>query len=247
MSNMAETWLDSAMVAEVPNIDHLVTENDQPVDNLFSAKQQRLLVEPLYSSWHPAQPFLADANVGIFNAVYQPPIVPDMWLSLDVQADPDIWKKENRAYFMWKFGKPPEVVIEIVSNTKGRETDQKFRKYAQIGVPYYVVFDPQRIVQPEALRIYVLSIRRYVPFTTRQFPEIGLGLALWDGMYEGMTAQWLRWCDLEGSFILTGAELSAQAQQRAEQAQQQAQHERERAERLAAQLRAIGIEPESAA
>ena len=34
-------------------IGNLLTEDDEPLDNLFSAKQQRLLVEPLYSSWNP--------------------------------------------------------------------------------------------------------------------------------------------------------------------------------------------------
>jgi hypothetical protein len=34
-------------------VDNLVTEDEEPVDSLFSAKQQRLLVEPLYSSWTP--------------------------------------------------------------------------------------------------------------------------------------------------------------------------------------------------
>lgn len=35
----------------LPRVDDLVTEDDTPVDNIFSAKQHRLLVEPLYSSW----------------------------------------------------------------------------------------------------------------------------------------------------------------------------------------------------
>jgi hypothetical protein len=42
-----------------PNIDHLITEDDTPVDNLSSAVQQRLLVEPLYTTWkggNPPQP-----------------------------------------------------------------------------------------------------------------------------------------------------------------------------------------------
>ncbi len=58
---------------------NLVTEDDKPLDCLFSAKQQRLLVEPLYSSWMPqpdedhpetSRPFLAAANVGVFFSVY---------------------------------------------------------------------------------------------------------------------------------------------------------------------------------
>jgi Uma2 family endonuclease len=41
-----------------------------------------------------------------------------MFLSLDVQAAKEIWKKENRSYFIWKFGKPPDVVVEVVSDKK---------------------------------------------------------------------------------------------------------------------------------
>jgi hypothetical protein len=50
-----------------PNVDHLVTEDDTPVDNIFSEKQQRLLTEPLYNSWSgpgEGRPFVAMANVG---------------------------------------------------------------------------------------------------------------------------------------------------------------------------------------
>lgn len=68
-------------------VDHLITEDDTPVDNLFSAKQQRLLVDSLYSSSATTirRPFLADANVAVFYAVQQDPMVPDVFVSLDVQ------------------------------------------------------------------------------------------------------------------------------------------------------------------
>ena len=46
----------------------------------------------------------------------------------------------------------------------------------------------------------------------------------------------VRWCDRQGVLILTGEE-------RAEQERQRAEQEHQRAERLAAQLRALGIEP----
>ncbi len=236
---MAEAVRETTYDVVVPNLDHIITEDNEPVDNMFSAKQQRLLVEPLYSSWKPNRPFLADANVGVFNSVYQPPIVPDMFLSLDVEPDEDIWKKENRSYFMWKFGKPLEVVIEMVSNAKGGETEKDFRKYAQIGAWYYVIFDPQCVLQQQALSTYQLSIGRYVPKPepVRQFADIGLELTLWNGEYESMHAQWPRWCDENGQLILTGAEYAAQEFQRAEQ-------ESKRADTLAAQLRALGIEPD---
>ena len=237
---MPETLLEPTQMVEAPDISHIITEDGEPVDNLFSEKQQRLLVESLYSSWNPGQPFIAAANVGIFNSPYQPPMVPDMFLSLDVQADEDLWKKENRSYFVWKFGKPPEVVVEIVSNTKGGESAKKFRAYARIGVWYYIIFDPQRLIQEGELCIYQLSLGRYVMKHDQYLEQIGLGLTLWDGVFEGLHERWLRWCDAVEHIFSTGMEGKRQEQQRAEQQWQ-------RAERLAAQLRALGVEPDNGA
>jgi len=93
-----------------PDIKCLITEDDAPVDNLPSEKQQRLLTEPLYSAWvgpGAGRPFLAAANVGICAQARNPAIVPDMFLSLDVQVADDWWKREHRSYFLWEFGKPP--------------------------------------------------------------------------------------------------------------------------------------------
>lgn len=218
---MAEALLESTLIAEMPDVRYLVTEDDTPVDNLFSEKQQRLLVEPLYSSWNPECRFLAAANIGIFYAIHQPPIVPDMLLSLDVQLSGDLWPKEHRSYFLWKFEKAPEVVIEIVSNTQGSEADKKLHRYARIGVWYYVIFDPKHFIQNESLRIYELSIGRYILKQNRELTQVGLGLTLWDGAFEGQAGSWLRWCDAEGRLIPTGAE---------------------RAEQLAAKLRELGVE-----
>jgi hypothetical protein len=104
----------------------LVTEDDRPVDNLFSATQATLLVDSLYASWqHPrfGRRFIARGNIGVFYAFHQPPVVPDMFLSLDVTPPADLWKKSSRSYFIWEYGKPPEVVVEIVSNTEGGEEE----------------------------------------------------------------------------------------------------------------------------
>jgi len=50
---------DSESVIAAPDISHLVLEDDTPVDNFQSEQQQRLLVEPLYSSDALPSPFLA--------------------------------------------------------------------------------------------------------------------------------------------------------------------------------------------
>jgi Uma2 family endonuclease len=204
-------------------VDDLVTEDDTPVDNIFSAKQQRLLVEPLYSSWGGGaeqRAFIADANVGLFLTSDQPPLVPDGFLSLDVTLPANIWLKQHRSYFFWLYGKPPEVVIEVVSNRKGGELDKKLREYAQMRIFYYVVFDPEEQLRAGRLRLFILQSAEYREIAVPRFPEVELGLTLWQGEYEKFEAVWLRWCDMDGNLILTGderARIEAEARRSAEE------------------------------
>ena len=226
---------------DIPDVEHLITEDDTPVDNMFSEKQRRLLTRSLYASWKgpgPNRPFLAASDVGIFRSVNEPPVVPDVFLSLDVIPPEDWWIKKGRSYFIWEYHKPPDLVIEVVSNTKGGETDTKVERYAQFGVPYYVIFDPIEQVQEGRLRIYELtSIRTYRELSVDFLPSIGLGLQLWRGIFEKREATWLRWQDASGTLLVTGEERSEKETKRADQAEK-------RAERLAALLRAHGISAE---
>ncbi|MCX7938354.1 MAG: hypothetical protein N2545_02805 [Thermoflexales bacterium] len=72
-----------------------------------------------------------------------------------------------------------------------------------------------------------------------------LGVTLWRGTYEEREDTWLRWCDRDGVLIPTGVERAETERQRAEAERQRAEAERARAERLAAKLRAAGIDPEA--
>ena len=213
-------------------VENLVTEDAEPVDNFISEKQQRLLTETLYSSWHPASDekqsneprrFLAAANVGVFFSVYEPPLVPDVFISLDVTAPADLLAKRSRSYLLWEFGKVPEVVVEIVSNKEGGELDHKLKAYARKGIYYYVIFDPMRLLSEDVLRVYEPGLlnhyRRREDF---RLPDIGLGLTLRQGEFEGTNAEWLRWTDENENLLLTGTE---------------------RADRLAAKLRELGVDP----
>lgn len=259
----------------LPNIDHIITEDDTPVDNLPSSKQQRLLVETLYNTGLDHQKnrkFLADANIGLFFEPDEPPLVPDMFLSLDISVAKNWWKKENRSYFTWVFGKVPEVVIEIVSNKEGNEDGSKLRDYAQIGIPHYLIFDPQKQLSEEILRIYKLTRGKYVQQSTTWLSKAGIGITLWNGIYEDQQDIWLRWCHRNGDLLLTGTESTQKAEQQAKQADelakqerqraqkaekrakkaderakqehQRAEQERQRAEQLAAKLRELGIDPD---
>lgn len=213
---LEEYELEEVAAAWTAAIDNLVTEDDKPVDNLFSAKQQTLLKRPLYSSWTPPpseeQPeekrkFLADANIGLFFSPHQPPLVPDFFLSLDVEPHQDWYVKDHRSYFTWEFEKAPDVVLEVVSNRKGEELSKKLRRYAMIDITYYVVYDPQQLLSTDVVRVYERGFsRRYRLRKDRQLPEVGLSLTLWQGEFEGHTDTWLRWCDAAGHLIPTGEE-----------------------------------------
>ena len=224
---------------EPPDVSAIVTEDDTPVDNFTSEKQQRLLTEPLYTSWSGPPPdedgqprsFVAAANVGMFATPKETAIVPDAFLSVDVTLANDLWKKEHRTYFFWQMGKPPDVVIEVVSNREGEELATKKRRYARMRVTYYVVWDPQRIYGDPMLRAFELRGDLYVPMQSLFFSSVGLGMKLWDGIYEGLANVWLRWTHPDGSVVATGAERTKVEHQRAETERQRAEMEHERAEK----------------
>lgn len=218
----------------VPALDHLVTKDDAPVDNLFAEKQQRLLTEPLNSNWPGPggqRPFLMMSNVGLFFEPKNPALVPDAMLSIDVQPGDNLLLKENHSYYVWLYGKPPDVVIELVSDRLGGEDSYKLQAYARMGIPYCVIYDPLNYLRAGDLRIYGLHQAEYRLQPEAWFPHVGLGLRLWQGSFERCPGTWLRWCDQAGNVIPTGQEAQEQ--------------ERQRAEKLRAQLRALGVDPEA--
>lgn len=153
--------------------------------------------------------------------------------------------KQNRSYFVWQFGKPPEVAIEIVSNTVGNELGSKLKDYARAGVAYYIVFDPLQFLDGPVLQVHELRGTRYHLLENYWMEQIRLGLTLWEGSFEDKHYNtWLRWCDRDDNLLLTGDEKVEQEHQRAEQEHQRAEQEHQRAQRLAELLRARGIEPD---
>lgn len=237
---MSSATTQSAWTDYAPDISQLITEDDTPVDNILTEKQQRLLTEPLYSAWTgpgAGRNFVALANVGVFYLARNAAIVPDVLFSADVEMPEDFSRKENRSYFLWEFGKPPDIALEIVSNKIGGEDGEKKQKYARIKVEYYVIYDPLRELMPEVLTVYQLRGFAYERVTAAVFPAYNLSLTLWQGQFEDSHREWLRWADAQGQLIPTGKELAEQQRQRAEQ-------EHQRAERLARKLRELGVNPE---
>jgi hypothetical protein len=240
----------------------LVTEDEKAVDNLYCAKLQRLLVAILYAAWLPPEnaenlaaprSFLADANVGIYSTLRGKPLVPDVFLSVGVEVGEE-WEtdKEPRCYFVWEFGKPPDMVLEIVSNKVGNELGSKLQDYARAGIRYYVVYDAWLNLGTIPARVYELAGGGYRLRPDLLMPDLGLGLTLWEGTFEGLRGEWLRWTDINGEQLLTAQELADQETERANQEAERANQEAERADkeaaraqRLAAKLLELGLDADA--
>ena len=114
-----------------------------------------------------------------------------------------------------------------------------------LRVPYYVVFSRYT----NRLRVFTLVSDRYqeLELDSNQpklwIPALELGLGLWQGEYEGVTRQWLRWYSAAEIWVLTDTEQALQraeqALQRAEQAEALLDQERQEKQRLLERLRQL--------
>ncbi|MEW6283279.1 MAG: Uma2 family endonuclease [Candidatus Eremiobacterota bacterium] len=209
---MSDALHELAFPADLrPDISHLDLDAGEPVGNLIAEREHSLLVQPLYDQWQPGRPFVAMSNVDLFPEPKQTNYVPDMLLSLDVNPPTDMSQKESLAYFVWVYGKPPDLVVEVVSNKDGHE-ERKIEEYARLRIAYYIIFDPFRCLSSRELRVYELHGSRYVELLRPEWIEqLQLGATLWEGEYQGVRARWLRWCDRDGRLLPCGEEAGREA------------------------------------
>ncbi|MFM7381809.1 MAG: Uma2 family endonuclease, partial [Microcystaceae cyanobacterium] len=118
-----------------------------------------------------------------------------------------------------------------------------------LRIPYYFVFNRYT----DELQAFGLVKESYQPLSLEGagiwLEKAQLGLGLWQGNYEGVERQWLRWYDRDSQWILTPAE---RARQQAEQEKQLVEQERQRADsaemeiaRLKRLLEQAGVNPHS--
>ncbi|RQH17696.1 Uma2 family endonuclease [Okeania hirsuta] len=197
---------------EYPDTSNMILVDDAPLDSFINEKQQRLLTTVFYSGAEiPIDvPFIVAANVGLFSHVRDSGIVPDVFLSLNIVGEKEWWERNVRSYLFWEFGKPPDVVIEIVSPTPGNELGSKLTDYAKLRIPYYVVYDPLQKLSETVLQVFQLQFNSYIPKNDAWFSDVNLGLTLWDGKFENINGTWLRWCNVGGNVIQTGDEIAAE-------------------------------------
>ncbi|MDQ2098294.1 MAG: Uma2 family endonuclease [Tychonema bourrellyi B0820] len=178
---------------------------------------------------------------------------PDWFYARNVQ--PLFGQEIRRSYTPNLEGEIPDIVMEFLSATPGDEYSikpsyppGKWFFYEQVlRVPTYAIFESSAGV----LEVYQLnSSGRYEaqqPDVNGRYWVAGVGLFLgvWQGTKTERTGYWLRWWDESGQMLLWGIEMLDKERQEIAIVQQQAEQERDRSQKLAAQLRAAGIEPEA--
>ncbi|MEG5040043.1 MULTISPECIES: Uma2 family endonuclease [unclassified Microcoleus] len=228
---------------------------EQPLQNIDQPLLAAALREILEIAGLILEGTLVAPNMGICATLDNKLVIkaPDLFYVRNVQ--PLSSQEIRRSYTPNLEGEIPGFVMEFLSapaydeySNKPTYPPGKWFFYRQVlGVPIYALFEPAAGV----LEVYQLDSSadyqiQQPDLNGRYWIEgIGLFLGVWQGTKAERTGYWLRWWDESGEMLLWGAEMVERERQQRDIAQQQAEQERERSERLAAQLRAAGIEPEA--
>ncbi|MEH2117050.1 Uma2 family endonuclease [Nostoc sp.] len=212
---------------------------DDPVDNISQPALAAALTQSLELAGKLPPNALTPTNYGICATLNGRIVVkaPDWAYIPKISVDRE---EVIRSYTPQLQGDIPIIVMEFLSDTDGTEYSVKptyppgkwFFYERILKVPNYIIFDPNN-GSLEMYRLY--NAEQYIlqePDENQSYwiAQMNLYLGVWQGTRENRAGKWLRWWDEQGNLLLWGGELAEQ--------------ERQRAERLAAQLRAVGIEPE---
>jgi Uma2 family endonuclease len=218
-------------------------KDETVVSNLFENPQSFLLtsaLDPVLARRHPDGRYCIGGDNFIYFNDTDPPAngakAPDWYYVPNVPQT--VGGVYRRSYVLWRERVPPLVVIEYASGNGDEERDRtpnvgKFWAYEQaIRAEYYVIHEPDR-ERVEVFRLVDGGYQTLPPNERGHYPvePLGVELGIWQGTYRNMTMAWLRWWDAAGNLLPT--------------AEERATAEQERAERLAAKLREMGIDPDS--
>lgn len=233
-------------ITAIPNHTRLPDSDGRFVESFHELLQSILLTDSLWPVLEAARPdhqFTIGQRMGIYWRLAKPPeplergaVSPDWFLICGVP--PALDGKPRRSYVLWNDYMKPFMILEFVSGDGSEERDRtpwkgKFWIYEKVLRPgYYGIYEIDR-AQMEMYFVSESRLQRMEANGAGRFPieEFGVELGIWHGKYRNLDLPWMRWWSSEGDLIPTGHE-------RAEQ-------ERERAERLAAKLRSLGLDPDT--
>ncbi|MEZ5300605.1 MAG: Uma2 family endonuclease [Verrucomicrobiales bacterium] len=178
-------------------------------------------------------------------------VAPDVFVAVGRPKGP------RRSYRQWvEGGVAPQVVFEVLSEgNTANEMVKKMGFYTRHGVQEYVIFDPD----DPSLEIWARQGDALLPVDDAQgWTSPTLGITYWiaedkslylvkpDGQRLLTHIEQAKRAETERERAETERERAETEKQRAETERERAETERERAEKLAAKLRAAGIDPDEA-
>ncbi|MGC1307626.1 MAG: Uma2 family endonuclease [Phormidesmis sp.] len=258
----------------LPSTADLPYSDGMPVDNEDQNLLPNLLLHLLTHLWADRMDWFFGVDMAVYHETgISPkiPVVPDAFLSLGVERKRG--GKSRLSYAVWEDGAVPTMVLEMVSHKPGKEYDKKLLLYRDLGVLYYVVYNPEywQRDQHNPFEVYKLESGEYRLQSGEPYwmPEVGLGIGRYQTEFGKLPQEILTWYDERGNRHFNEAEqerlraereriwaeqarvraeraeaAAEQERARAEQERVRAEQERVRAERFEAILRAQGIEPD---
>ena len=220
----------------LPSADELLDSDETPVDNELQELIPALLKSILLMIWESRQDWLFAIDMGIYSSPELPPIVPDAFLSLDVERCYD--EELRPSYVLWDEEVVPSFVLEVVSPRYREEYTTKLKIYEQMGVLYYAIYSSKRKRKPR-FEVYKLvdGVYQLVATSPVWMSEIGLGIGYERGNYGGVTREWLYWYDKDGKRYATPNE-------RVQEEVSRSTALLNRSNKLADKLRQLGIDPD---
>jgi Uma2 family endonuclease len=206
--------------------------DEPPLETELHLRQIILLLSCLEWLWRDKNDFYAAANLTIYYS--QKKIKsrdfrgPDFFVVLDTE------RKTRKSWAVWEEdGKYPNVIVEILSDsTADVDKDLKKKLYQNtFRTPDYFWFDPYTL---EFAGFHLVD-GKYQPLQPNNQGYLwSQQLELYIGIYQGL----LRFFTAEGELVPTPEEEAESERQQKEIAQQ-------KAERLAAKLRELNIDPDT--
>jgi Uma2 family endonuclease len=207
----------------LPSSEELPDSDDTPVDNQLQHLIPSLLEAILSMAWSERMDWFFAEDMAVYYDPDLPAIVPDAFLSLGVERYFD--EGLRLSYAIWEEEQVPILALEIVSQTYRGEYSTKKNQYANLGVLYYVVYNPGRR-RKARFEVYKLVNGEYQLLAGNPvwLSEVGLGIGVERGTYQGIPREWLYWYNEQEKRLLTPEE---------------------RAVKLAEKLRDLGVDPDS--
>jgi Uma2 family endonuclease len=199
--------------------------DEPPLETELHLRQIILFLTCLEWLWRDKNDFYAAGNLTIYYSPNQKKSEyfrgPDFFVVLDTE------RKTRKSWVVWEEdGKYPHVIIEILSPTTAN-TDREFKKKLYqntFRTPDYFWFDPYTL---EFAGFHLVD-GEYQPLEANEQGHLwSQQLGLYLGIYQGL----VRFFTPEGQLVPTPEETAEQ--------------ETQRAERLAAKLRELNIDPDS--